>query len=237
MTDTRRTRLVSRDPIRKISLGIVVACVTAALVACGGGDEEAAAVSAPVNPPASPPAVNQSPTISGTPGTQAMQDQQYVFTPTASDPNGDSLSFSIAGAPAGWTFNTSTGQLSGTPTAAQAGQTFPNVRVSVSDGTTTVDLAAFNITVVATSTGSAMLTWNPPTQNTDGTPLTNLKGYKVYWGTSQTTLTNSVTVDNPGLSSYVVDQLTPATWHFAVSAVNTANIESAPSNLTSKQVL
>jgi hypothetical protein len=226
MTDTRRTRFVNRDTIRKISLGITVACSTAALGACGGGDEETAAV-----------AGNQAPTISGTPGTQAMQDQQYVFAPTANDPNGDSLTFTIAGAPPGWTFNTSTGQLSGTPTAAQNGQTFSNIRISVSDGTATVTLAAFNVTVVATATGSATLSWNPPTQNTDGTALTNLAGYRVYWGTSQGNYTNSTTISNPGLSSYVVEQLTPATWYFALTAVNSAGAESSYSNVASKQVL
>ena len=226
MTDTRRTRFVNRDTIRKISLGITVACLTAALAACGGGGDDDTAAGG-----------NQAPTISGTPGTQAMQDQQYVFAPTASDANGDSLTFTVAGAPAGWTFNTSTGQLSGTPSAAQAGQTFSNIRISVSDGTTTVNLAAFNVTVVATATGSAMLSWTPPTQNTDGTALTNLAGYRVYWGTSQGNYTNSTTISNPGLSSYVVEQLTPATWYFALTAVNSAGAESSYSNVASKQVL
>ena len=36
--------------------------------------------------------------------------------------------------------------------------------------------------------GSATLDWTPVTQNTDGTVLTDLAGYKVYYGTSRTTL-------------------------------------------------
>jgi hypothetical protein len=86
-------------------------------------------------------------------------------------------------------------------------------------------------------TGSALLTWYPPTQNSDGSALTNLAGYKVYWGTSPTNLSNSVTLTNPGLSSYLVEQLTPATWHFALTAVNSAGVESARSNVASKQIL
>jgi hypothetical protein len=233
MTGTRRNGLGSGEMLRKISLGLAVACLTVALAACGGGgDDETAAVN---NPP--PPAGPQPPTISGSPAAQTMQGQQYSFTPTASDPNGDALTFSIVGTPAGWSFNASTGQLSGTPTSAQAGMTFSNIRISVSDGTTTVNLPAFSITVVATATGSAMLSWTPPTQNTDGSPLTNLSGYRVYWGTSQGNYTNSTTINNPGLSSYVVDQLTPATWYFALTAVNSAGSESAYSNVASKQVL
>jgi hypothetical protein len=232
MIGTGSNRQGSRDALRKMRLGVVGACLTVALGACGGGDEETAAVNQPVNPPAGP----QAPTISGTPGAQAMQGQQYTFTPTASDANGDTLTFSILGTPAGWTFNASTGQLSGTPTGAQAGMTFSNIRISVSDGTATVNLAAFSVTVVATATGSALLSWTPPTQNTDGSALTNLSGYRVYWGTSQGNYTNSTTIGN-GLSSYVVDQLTPATWYFALTAVNSTGAESAYSNIATKQVL
>jgi hypothetical protein len=98
-------------------------------------------------------------------------------------------------------------------------------------------LPAFSIAVVATATGSAALTWNPPTQNTDGSALTNLAGYKVYWGPAEGDYTNSVAITNAGLSSFVVDQLTPARWYFALTAVNAVGAESSHSNIASKQVL
>jgi hypothetical protein len=218
-------RAGSHDALRKIKhLGAVI-CLTAALGACGGGDDEAAATQSP-----------QTLSISGTPGAQAMQGQQYSFTPTVA-PSGGTLSFTIAGTPEWATFVASNGRLSGTPSAAQIGQISSNIRISVSDGTTTANLPPFSITVVATATGSAMLSWNPPTQNADGSPLTNLAGYRVYWGSAQGYLSNSATISNPGLSTYVVDQLTPATWYFALSAVNSAGVESALSNVASKQVL
>ena len=44
------------------------------------------------------------------------------------------------------------------------------------------------------------MTWTPPTQNTDGSPLNNLAGYRVYWGTQQGNYSNSVTIANPGLA-------------------------------------
>lgn len=212
--------------------GLVV-CMTAVLGGCGGGDEEEAALQGPAP---NPPAGNQAPTISGTPATQTMQGQQYSFTPTASDANGDTLTFSITNKPAWATFTSSSGRLSGTPTAGQVA-TYANVQISVSDGFVTTNLPAFDITVVATATGSATLSWNPPTQNTDGSALSNLAGYRVYWGTSPGTYTNSATIDNPGLSSYVVDQLTPATWYFALTAVNSVGSESEYSNVASKQVM
>jgi hypothetical protein len=227
-----RNRLGGRGALRKIRLGVAVACLTAVLAACGGGgDEETAAV----NPPVNPPVGNQAPTISGTPAAQTMQGQQYTFTPTASDANGDTLTFSITNTPAWATFTASTGQLSGTPTGAQVG-TYSNIQISVSDGTATANLPAFSISVVATATGSATLSWTPPTQNTDGSALTNLASYRVYWGTSQGNYTNSTTISS-GLSSFVVEPLTPATWYFALTAVNSAGSESSYSNVASKQVL
>jgi hypothetical protein len=206
---------------------------TLALAACGGGDEETAAVQNPPPPP-NPP-VNQPPTISGTPATQVMHGSQYTFTPTASDPNGDSLTFSIANKPSWATFTVSNGQLSGTPGAGDV-RTYTSIQISVSDGPNRVSLAAFNLQVVAMATGSVTLNWTAPTQNTDGSALMNLAGYKVYWGTTQGQYPNSVTLNNPGLATYVVDQLTPATWYFAMTALNAQGAESSLSNTASKVV-
>ena len=205
------------------------------IAGCGGDDEEAAASAPPGGNP-SPGGGNRAPTISGSPLTSVMQGTAYSFTPAAADADGNALRFSVANLPGWATFSSSTGRVSGTPSAAQVG-TYSNITISVSDGSTSASLAAFTVRVVATATGSATLTWNPPTQNTDGTPLSNLAGYKVYWGTSQNNYSSSVTVNNAGLSSYVVDQLTPATWYFAVTALNVAGDESGFSNVASKQVL
>ena len=120
--------------------------------------------------------------------------------------------------------------MQGTPTQADVG-TNANIVISVTDGAATRSLASFNIQVVATASGSATLSWTPPTQNSDGSPLTNLASYRVYFGTSSGTYPNSMTVNNPGLASFVVDQLTPATWYFVVTAVNASGVESAQSNI------
>jgi hypothetical protein len=180
-------------------------------------------------------APNRSPTISGTPSTAVMQGSPYAFTPTASDPDGNTLSFSIANKPAWATFNTSTGALTGTPAAANVGTT-TGVVITVSDGTLTAALPAFNITVQAVATGSATLSWTPPTQNTDGSQLTDLAGYRIYWGAAAGTYPNSVTINNPGLTSYVVDNLVPGTYFFAASALNSAGAESSLSAAASKTI-
>jgi hypothetical protein len=165
-----------------------------------------------------------------------MQGTWYSFTPSAADPDGNALTFTVANKPSWAVFNANTGQLSGTPAAGDVGST-SDIVISVSDGAASARLASFTILVVATATGSVTLTWNPPTTNTDGTPLTDLAGYKVYWGTADGIYPNSVTLNSSGLSSYVVEQLTPATWHFVVAAINSAGVESVFSNRASKRVL
>ncbi|NVK29936.1 MAG: putative Ig domain-containing protein, partial [Gammaproteobacteria bacterium] len=89
------------------------------------------------------------PVISGTPATSVNEDSAYRFTPTASDDDGDTLTFSIVNQPSWANFDTSTGALSGTPDNADVGNT-TGIVISVSDGTDTVDLAAFDLQVVNT---------------------------------------------------------------------------------------
>jgi hypothetical protein len=89
---------------------------------------------------------NRSPTISGTPVTSATEQSVYSFTPTASDADGDALTFSVSNMPSWATFNTATGNLSGTPGYADAG-TYSNILISVSDGSVNASLSPFAITV------------------------------------------------------------------------------------------
>lgn len=178
---------------------------------------------------------NRAPVISGTPVTQVLAGSSYSFTPAASDLDGNALTFTITNRPAWASFSSTTGRLSGTPTAADVGTT-SGVVIRVSDGQATASLAAFNVTVTAVATGSATLSWTPPTQNTDGSALTNLAGYRVYWGRSAGSYTASTTLNNPGLSSYVVDQLTSGTWYFVATAVNAQGVESSFSNPASKTI-
>jgi hypothetical protein len=178
---------------------------------------------------------NRTPTISGTPSTKANVGTAYSFTPSASDGDGDSLTFSIANKPDWATFSTSTGRLSGTPSAEDAGTT-QNIVISVSDGKATASLDEFDLTVTATATGSVTVSWQPPTANTDGSNLSNLAGYKIYYGTSSGALNQSISIANPGVTSTVVDNLTSGTWYFAVSAYTTGGLESDKSGVGSKDV-
>lgn len=75
--------------------------------------------------------------------------------------------------------------------------------------------------------GSATVSWMPPTSNTDGSYLSDLAGYRIYYGTSPSDYTDSLEINNPGLSSYVVEGLDETTWYFVMTAVNTSGVESS----------
>ena len=180
-------------------------------------------------------AANNAPKISGTPSQSVSSGVSYSFKPTASDADGDPLTFSIANRPSWASFNTATGQLSGTPTATNAG-TFTNIVISVSDGKATAALPAFSIDVNADAPGAATLTWTAPTQNVDGSTLTDLAGYKILYGTSSTNMTQSLQVANPSITSYVLESLPAGTYYFVVLAYTKYGAESANSNLASKSV-
>jgi large repetitive protein len=92
-------------------------------------------------------ALNDGPAISGAPPTSVNQDAAYAFAPTASDLDGDTLVFSILNQPTWASFNTATGTLTGTPANSDVGTT-SGVVISVSDGTTSASLAAFDLTVI-----------------------------------------------------------------------------------------
>jgi hypothetical protein len=170
---------------------------------------------------------NTAPTNSGNPPDTHTPNKSNRFTPTAADADGNPLTFSISGKPGWASFNTSTGRLSGTPGDADVG-VYNNISITVSDGTASATLGAFAITVDAVSNGSATLSWTAPTQNTDGSTLSDLAGHKLYWRSSgSSTFTNSATITNPSVTTYTVENLAPGTYDFAATAFNSANVESS----------
>ena len=187
-------------------------------------------VSAPAS--ATPPP----PTISGTPATTDVAGTAYTFTPQASDSNGAALSFSVQNLPSWAIFSIATGTLSGTPATANAG-TYSDIVISVSNGTGSAALAPFSITVSQPVTsGSATLSWTAPVDNTNGTALTDLAGYNVYYGTSPTAMTTVVNIASAGTTTYTVGNLAAGTWYFAVNAYTTGGTESTLSSTGSKTI-
>jgi hypothetical protein len=203
-----------------------------ALAGCGGGgDGEPASA----NPP--PSGSNAPPTIQGQPSDSVTAGQAFSFQPTASDPNGDSLTFSVTNLPGWASFNSSTGRISGTPDDGDVA-TYSGITVSVSDGQASASIPAFAITVLqaGSGSGSATLSWTPPTANEDGSSLTDLAGYVIVYGRSESTMAESVELTNPSLNSYVVENLSSGTWFFAVRSVNRQGVTSQLSRAASKTI-
>jgi hypothetical protein len=161
----------------------------------------------------------------------------YAFQPTASDPSGQPLAFSVQNSPPWAGFSIATGQLYGTPSGAQTG-TYANIVISASDGTAASALPAFSITVMSppATTGTAVLTLSPPTQNTDGSPLTDLAGMRVYYGTSAGTLDQVLDLPGNAATTYTLSSLSSGVWYFAATAYNSGGLESSPSATASKSI-
>lgn len=180
-------------------------------------------------------AANRPPVITGSPATSASVGQAYTFTPTASDPDGNPLVFSVANLPAWATFSSANGAITGTPAAQNVGS-YANIVITVNDGRVSTNLASFAINVIAQSNGSAVINWTPPTQNVDGSTLTDLDGFYVSYGRAANLLDQRVDVTNQGLTTATVSNLASGTWYFAVSAYTTSGATSEISNVATKTI-
>jgi hypothetical protein len=83
---------------------------------------------------------------------------------------------------------------------------------------------------------SAKLSWDIPTKNVDGSPLTNIKGYQIFYGTSPGNYTKSVDVNDPSATTKQIDNLTSGTWYFAIRTAATNGEVSAMSGEVSKTI-
>ncbi len=227
--------------IARLVQGAVTTALTILVAGCGGDDSGGGAATASQQSPGSASntssslSANDPPSLSGNPGRAANADMTYSFRPSAFDSDGDALTFSIQNLPDWASFDRSTGRLFGTPTANNVGR-FANIRISVSDGQSTASLPDFSIDVFQASDGRVTLSWSAPTQNTDGTALTNLAGYRIVYGTDPQALTESVKISNPSVNTFVVDNLFAGTWYFAVKAYTTSGKESSDSGLASTDI-
>ena len=151
--------------------------------------------------------------------------QQFAATGTFSDSTTQDLTAQV-------TWNSSntgvaTISTSGLATGIAAGTVTITATSGAISGTATLAVTA------VTTTGSATLSWAAPATNTDGTALTDLAGYKVYYGTSSGNYTTVVNIGN--VLSYTVNNLASGhTYYFAVTAYDSTGLESGYSAEASK---
>jgi Putative Ig domain len=177
------------------------------------------------------------PVISGTPPTSVTAGSTYKFQPTAKDPDGKALSFSVKNKPSWASFSISSGLLDGTPTSSQSG-TYGNIIVSASNGQYSSALPAFSVTVkgATSGTGAATIDWVPPSANTNGSRLTDLAGIRIYYGTSASSLGHMVQVASATATRATIGNLAAGTWYFAGVAYTTTGVESAMSHIVSASI-
>ena len=96
--------------------------------------------------------------------------------------------------------------------------------------------ATISVPNASTTTSSVTLSWLAPTENTDGTALTNLSGFHIFYGTSKNNLTEEVSIDSVGQLTCVIDELTSGTWFFEVIAVSSSGNQSGPSTTVSATI-
>jgi hypothetical protein len=185
------------------------------------------------------PVTNSAPVINGTPGTAVVTGSAYSFQPTASDADGNPLSFSISGKPAWASFNNNTGQLSGKPGSGSVG-TYGNIVISVSDGTASASLPAFSIQVQAApvQTGSLNLRWTAPVTRDDGTPLplSDIDGYHIYFGTSAGNYPNRIDVADGTAQAATITDMPVGSYYLVMTTYDVNGLESVYSSVATKNI-
>ena len=86
------------------------------------------------------------------------------------------------------------------------------------------------------ATGTAELTWTAPTQNEDGSALTNLAGYKVRYGQTPGALGQIRDIAGPSTTRATIEGLTSGRWYFTVASYTNTGVESAPTGAVSKDI-
>jgi hypothetical protein len=186
-------------------------------------------------------AAQSEPVLTGTPPTSATAGNTYSFQPGADNTAGHPVEhFGIHNQPTWATFNPETGLLTGAPTSAQVG-TYSDISIYGSDGREWASTSTFSITVDPAGTppsnsGSVNLDWTTPTENTDGTELTDLAGYRLYYGTSVSNLSTTVQIPGASMTAYTLHNLAAATYYFAIMAYTNTGVESALSQVVSATV-
>jgi Fibronectin type III domain len=107
---------------------------------------------------------------------------------------------------------------------------------SSTGSSTTTAVSGTQAPSAPSSEGAATLSWEAPTTDTNGAPLSNLAGYRIYYGTDATNLTQTVQLMSVGVQTYVIDNLAPGTWYFAIKAVSATGAESVLSDIVSKTI-
>jgi Putative Ig domain len=228
----RKDRLATRCRLAGLSVlvTLLAACSGVPVSSSGTAATAAAAGSAAATTAPDAPKL----TLTGTPATSVAVGAKYSFQPSASAA-GQGTTFTIQGQPTWAEFDAASGALTGTPTASDEGQS-SKVTISAKDAASSASIGPFTIVVTGPANGTATLSWTAPAYDANGSPITGLAGYNIYYGTDPSNLTKSINVAGAATTTYVVTGLTAGTYYFAVSAYNSEGVDSSLSNIGQKTI-
>ena len=86
------------------------------------------------------------------------------------------------------------------------------------------------------SEGTALVSWSAPLVNEDGSMLTDLTGFNVYYGQDPGNLDHTYQLDCGWCLWHLFGDLGPGTWYFAVKAYNRDGIEGSSSGMANKTI-
>jgi hypothetical protein len=115
-------------------------------------------------------------------------------------------------------------------------ETTPSIETTESDEiTSSLETDESDDTIssfVTNESNKIKLEWTPPSYNEDGSELTDLGGYIIYYGSSDNQLNNTIILNDPDITSYMIDNLdTDIEYYFAISAYNNNGYESERSDI------
>lgn len=88
---------------------------------------------------------------------------------------------------------------------------------------------ASDVQQIAVRLANTSVSWQPPTTNTDGSALTDLDGFRLYWGDQSGSYDDSVDVAG-SVTQYDLSSLQTGAYYVAVTALDATGDESAFSN-------
>jgi len=106
--------------------------------------------------------------------------------------------------------------------------------VGVTNGTASANSSGGGGEGVGGGNGAATLAWTPVTQNTDGTLVMDLAGYRIFYGQSMNAMNTVEVLSDPSLTSFVVTNLPSGTWYFTVAAYTSGGVQGVMSNVGTK---
>lgn len=206
------------------TLSIIIPLLMIFMSACGGSQSS----------PNDNQTTNTAPTVTITSpddNSTFTDEDEITFTATAEDTEDGDLSTSIV-----WSSNLDGSLGTGAEIKSQLSNGSHQITATITDANNSSASATINLLIKPTY-GNASLSWIAPTTNSDGSDLTDLDGFIIYYGDSEDNLNQSIIINDSNTLTKLITNLTvDKTYYFAVVSVNSEGVESDRSEIVSKYI-